>query len=233
MNANAIILKQLSVQRGNMQLCTHINSEISQGSVLHITGENGSGKSTLLLMLAGVLPILAGSAVWHGQPPVHWSSVFIGHKFGMDLRLQAQQNLHYLHQLHPIKKSGKAGTQPDYAAALAAVGLSGYEDVPCRLLSSGQKRRVQLARLWLDVQCLQQPAAQEKKLAAHRLWLLDEPLTALDTSMAEKVQQLIGTFTQLGGRVVLSSHQPLGVHAMQLALPQHSNHAATLSSSQI
>lgn len=78
--------------------------------------------------------------------------------------------------------------------ALEALGLSELVDVPVRLLSSGQQKRAILARV----------------LASKApLWLLDEPLNALDRDGADRLSHLIERHLAAGGAVLAASHQPL------------------------
>ena len=91
--------------------------------------------------------------------------------------------------------------------ALEMLGLAGREDLACRYLSQGQKRRVALARL-----------VNERR----PLWLLDEPFVALDVAAVEQVAGLIGAHLQRGGLAVLTTHQPVEIAAgtvHQLVLP--------------
>ena len=78
--------------------------------------------------------------------------------------------------------------------ALAAVGLRGFEDVPCHTLSAGQQRRVALARLYLD---------------APPLWILDEPFTALDKQGVAQLEAHLAEHCERGGLVVLTTHHTL------------------------
>ena len=78
--------------------------------------------------------------------------------------------------------------------AMGALGLGHLAEVPVRLLSSGQQKRATLARV----------AASEVPL-----WLLDEPLNALDRDGADRLTSLIGQHLDSGGAVLVASHQPL------------------------
>ena len=95
--------------------------------------------------------------------------------------------------------SGMATTEGSRAGALSQLGLQACADLPVRLLSQGQRRRVALARLPL---ALQSP-----------LWVLDEPFTALDAAAVSRMQELMSEHIHAGGIVVLTSHQDVAIAA--------------------
>jgi heme exporter protein A len=82
----------------------------------------------------------------------------------------------------------------DIEQAMEALGLSHLEHVPVRLLSSGQQKRAALARV---------------VASGAPLWLLDEPLNALDAEGSERLAQIIDRHLASGGAVLAASHQPL------------------------
>jgi heme exporter protein A len=187
------------VQRGEQCLCGPVQATVSAGEVWQVLGPNGTGKTTLLLMLAGVLPVHQGRLDWGGQGARDWPVLWQGHLPGCSALLSVLDNLQFL-----LGLSGQAATMDQMLAALEQVGLAGYEQVRLGELSAGQKRRVGLARLWLP----QTPP----------LWLLDEPLTALDVQMVARLQARLRTYAQAGGRVVLTSHQPMACVSHRLDL---------------
>lgn len=189
-DADALCLEQVLVCRGDLRLCEQVQAQMLAGQVWQLLGENGTGKTTLLMMLAGVLPVQAGQLRWRGQAATHWSALYIGHASGLNTSLSVLDNLRFLCGLN-----AQAVSTDQLFAAIEQVGLAGYEFVAVARLSSGQKRRVQLARLWL-------PAPAE-------LWLLDEPLTALDVQMVAALNQRLTQHVADGGRVILTSHQPV------------------------
>ena len=163
---------------------------LAEGGALVVEGDNGSGKTTLLRVLAGLLEPTGGELEWRGGP---WdasarepgSIALLGHQLGLKLDLSPHENLHFR-----IGLSGtKAGSTP--AAALRSVGLSGYEDVPVRALSAGQRKRCALAALLLS---------------GAGLWLLDEPYANLDREGRVLVDRMLEAHRMRGGAVVLSSH---------------------------
>ncbi|MEC7119373.1 MAG: heme ABC exporter ATP-binding protein CcmA [Pseudomonadota bacterium] len=198
-HADALCLHQLMVARGDLMLCGPLAAEIQAGQIWQLAGPNGTGKTTLLMMLAGILPCDPAQLSWRGQPPIGWSALYIGHAAGLNSSLTVWENLQFLCGLYAQSVSAD-----QLLSAIERVGLAGYEEVVVARLSSGQKRRVQLARLWL-------PESPE-------LWLLDEPLTALDVRMVAALNTRLQQHAVQGGRVVLTSHQPVVAVTHQLDL---------------
>ena len=152
------------------------------GEALLLLGANGSGKSTLLRVLAGLKRPDAGTVLWMGEAeaPV----AYLGHQDAVKPGLTALENLRFAAQ------TGR-GTPRD---ALAALDLLALADLPARLLSAGQKRRLALARLVLS------PAA---------VWLLDEPTLGLDAAAVDCLGGLLAAHRAGGGVVVTATHLPL------------------------
>ncbi len=179
-----------------------LNFSVHPRQVLHIQGHNGAGKTTLMMILAGLLPAPSVSALsWAGLKPIEWPVLYIGHKIALNAMLTVKQNLVFIQSLNSM-------SSVDLDIALEAVGLRGFEDVSVAQLSSGQKRRVGLARLWLTTN-------------PDELWLLDEPLTSLDQKMADQLCQQISKHADQGGRVILTSHQALTIPCEILDLAEY------------
>jgi len=189
----------LECVRGERRLFAGVGFRLEGGEMLYLQGRNGSGKTSMLRMLCGLTQPASGEIRWRDRP--------IG-KLGDDFRAE----LSYLGHLNAIKEeltplenllasARLAEDALDEDAALDAlemVGLRGREDLACRYLSQGQKRRVALARL-----------VHERRA----LWVLDEPYVALDTAAVELVAGLIGAHLQRGGLAVLTTHQTVEVRA--------------------
>ena len=178
----------LTLLKGSTLLLRRYCLRIAAGDIIHLTGENGSGKTTLLQALAGL------STPQHGCIRRHASLLYLGHRPGIKGVLTASENLRYAARLYH-GMSG-AGLERRLDAALAAVGIAHLATRQSRLLSAGQQRRCQLARLWLDTP---------------PLWLLDEPLTALDAATAATLLQHLEQHRACGGAAVITSHQPLAL----------------------
>lgn len=190
-------LDKVDVQRGDFVLCQNICLSLFAGDVCHLIGENGLGKTTLLNQVAGLLPTQTGTVTTDGAP------VYISHQLGISKDLTVAQNLRFLLSLY-----GANSDDDTLDTALRAVGLYGLGDTSSAQLSAGQTRRIGLARLFVLT------------TAHSKLWLLDEPLTALDVTMVNTIEQRIQDFAQAGGAVLTTSHQALKGSNKQLDLAE-------------
>lgn len=190
--------RQLSCLRQDRVLFSALDLQLAAGEVLQIAGRNGAGKSSLLRILAGIAQPDDGALFYQQQPfddvadDYAADLCFIGHLAGVQPQLTALENLAFWRQSFGLKVA-------DDWQLLADLGLAGLEDIPCQQLSAGQQRRVSLARLWLT---------------SARIWILDEPFTALDVSAIAQLQQLLSRHCQAGGAVLLTTHQPIEVPAV-------------------
>ncbi|WP_078084968.1 cytochrome c biogenesis heme-transporting ATPase CcmA [Microbulbifer mangrovi] len=188
----ALSARELACERDGRVLFEGLGFELARGSALQIEGANGAGKSTLIRTLIGTASDFTGDILWRGNrfpaalPSLRASLLYIGHNAGVRRGLTPLENLAW------YGASGSAAI-----AALDAVGLYGFEDVLCQQLSAGQNRRVALARLYLP--------------DAPPLWILDEPLAALDVAGVASLEAQMNLHMQCGGCVLLTSHQPVAI----------------------
>ena len=187
-------------------LFERLDLRLMPGEMLQVIGPNGSGKTSLLRLLAGLMPPTDGQILLNGRELAEQreelgrTMLWIGHAAGIKGLLTAEENLTWLCALHqPVSREAIWN-------ALAAVGLRGFEDVPCHTLSAGQQRRVGLARLYLP---------------GPSLWVLDEPFTALDKAAVAQLESHLAQHCEQGGLVVLTTHhemtlKPAGYRALDL-----------------
>lgn len=185
----------LTCQRGERTLFAGLGFQLHPGQWLHVRGENGAGKTSLLRLLAGLAQPVAGKVCWKGVPIdaedscYYQDLLFFGHHGALKEDLSAFENLQFASAL-----DGLPVTELHILKALHRLGLQGREQLPVRVLSAGQKRRVALARL----------------LCRHSvLWVLDEPFTALDVKAVDLLCALIAEHLSTGGMAVLTSHQTM------------------------
>jgi len=183
----------LCCSRGDRRLISDLSFSLRSGEALHIKGHNGSGKTTLLRTLAGLLVAESGEIRWNGhnarqiRQEFQSELLYLGHLNGLKGDLTAVENLRFDAALH-----GKPLDVDRAWQIFDSIGLRGYEDLPTKYLSQGQKRRVALARLWVSEAAL---------------WILDEPFSALDVDAVEALQGVIRQHVEHGGMVIITTHQ--------------------------
>ena len=182
--------EDVAVFRGERLVFRDFSFTVARGGALVLAGPNGSGKSTLLRLLAGLVRPAAGLVLWDGADAfadlaAHGARVaYLGHQDAVKPGLTVAENLRFAAAIY-----GRS-----IVAALEAVGLESLADLPARMLSAGQKRRLALSRL---------------VLSAVPLWLLDEPTLGLDTRSIERFGRLLAAHRDDGGMVVTATHVPL------------------------
>lgn len=186
--------KDLYCERDDRVLFQHLDFSLSEGQAIQVQGSNGSGKTTLLRILCGLNADFTGDISWNAQPVKTVMSEFrnkvfyLGHAPAINKTLSPVENLRW------FCASRGAGEEKDISTALSAFGLEGYEDIPCYMMSAGQQRRVSLARM---------------KLVHTRLWVLDEPFTALDKRGVGELEAMLADFVDEGGALLLTTHHSL------------------------
>lgn len=187
--------RNLEVVRDERVLFRGLGFTLEPGGLLQITGPNGAGKTSLLSVLTGLLAPETGEVCWSGTPihdvdsTYHATMTYLGHLPGLKTALTPWENLRFLASLR-----GLSVRQPEVLAALERVGLRGYDHVPVAQMSAGQRRRVALARLFLE---------------NSRLWILDEPFTAIDKHGVRELEGWLQDHVAAGGLVVLTTHHEL------------------------
>jgi heme exporter protein A len=187
----------LACFRGERPLFSAVDLAVDGGQWLHVRGANGVGKTSLLRLLAGLSQPAQGEIRWQGEPIADCAAryrselLFLGHQGALKDDLTALENIELAAAL-----DGTPPPRAEVGAALRRCGLQGREELPVRVLSAGQKRRVLLARL------LTRRAT---------LWVLDEPFTALDAKATAMLSDLLAEHVAQGGMAVVTSHQPVPV----------------------
>ena len=202
----ALLLKvnELFCERDERILFENLNFDLHAGKILHVKGKNGSGKTSLLRILCGLYQENEGQIdfleenVQEVRDLYNQSLLFIGHHVSVKQALTPRENLNWYAKIHPQLDASLI------ESALSSVGLQNYEDVLCQNLSAGQKRRVNLARLFMFA----------KERFTNSLWILDEPFTAIDVDGVEKLERRILYYIENGGSVILTTHQPLQIGAV-------------------
>lgn len=184
----------LSCSKGDRLLFYNISFQLDAGSILRIVAPNGYGKTSLLRILCGLARAEAGNVLWNGidihrvNTAFQRDLLYLGHASALTDLLTPLENLRFM-----CRANADAVSEQDCIDALGQIGLEAERDLPVRVLSQGQRRRVMLARLSLS--------------PARRMWILDEPFNALDTAMIAALAMTLQNHCHHGGSVVLTTHQ--------------------------
>ncbi|AGI31543.1 TPA: cytochrome c biogenesis heme-transporting ATPase CcmA [Mannheimia haemolytica] len=186
-------LNQIACERGETRLFEGCSFTVQSGEWVQIEGHNGIGKTSLLRILAGLFLPAEGEVLWNDiaiqkQRDHYYSELFyLGHYSGVKPELTPWENLRFYQKIQQLPQDDDALWH-----ALTKVSLIGREDLPCSHLSAGQQRRVALAKLWLT---------------NAKLWILDEPFTAIDKKGVADLIAHIEQHCEQGRLVIFTSHQ--------------------------
>lgn len=187
----ALEILNLGCVRQERQIFSGVSLSVSEGECVWVRGKNGAGKSSLLRIVADLLKSSSGKITWHGKDihedpdEFHHQFQYIGHQEALKSVLTVRENLDFW-----CDYVGSDRTE----TALSAFQLSDLADFQVRILSAGQKKRSNLARL------LACPAP---------LWILDEPVSSLDTHHIELFKSILVDHLKNGGMALLATHQDL------------------------
>ena len=182
MTETLLSVSDVTINKGLRQLLTGVDLVVKSGEIWQLRGGNGVGKTSLLRAMAGLAKVEVFGKIDRCD-----DVLYSGHASALKATLSARDNL----MSHPSGVSTPIRLEVN--EALARVQLQGYEGAQAGRLSAGQKRRVALARLFLP---------------SGRLWLLDEPFTALDARGIKVIERRFIEHAESGGAVVFTSHQP-------------------------
>ena len=180
----------LAAIRGERLVFQNVTFDVPAGGALILSGRNGAGKSTLLRLLAGLARPDAGTLRWDGVDVLTDRAQYgarvalLGHQDALKPSLTAAENLAFAARI-----SGRP-----IAGALADLDLVDLAELPARMLSAGQKRRLALARV---------------SLSAAPLWLLDEPTLGLDDPAIALLGTMLARHRAGGGMIVTATHVSL------------------------
>ena len=187
-------VNDLACLKGDRLLFRGLAFQLRAGELLRVAGPNGVGKTSLLRLITGLALPEAGEVCWRGasirreREAFHGDLLYLGHLPALNDLLTPLENLRFA-----CKSAGDEVDTADCEQALVRIGLANQLDLPARVLSQGQRRRVGLARLFLS--------------GARPLWVLDEPFTALDVHAVAELAGTLSAHCDAGGMVMLTTHQ--------------------------
>ena len=193
-----LIVNNLSCQRGYKLLFENLSFELNSGEVLKVSGPNGSGKTSLMKILAGLSSFETGSIDYDdtkiNSERYNLDFLYLGHLAALSPELSCLENLKYTMRL------GNDSLDLDFSDALKKVGLKKFENELVGKLSAGQKKRIALSLLFIT---------------QSKVWLLDEPFSALDSKAIKIIEARVEDHCNSGGICILTTHQECNIKNMK------------------
>ena len=193
-----LIVNNLSCQRGYKLLFENLSFELNSGEVLKVSGPNGSGKTSLMKILAGLSSFETGSIDYDdtkiNSERYNLDFLYLGHLAALSPELSCLENLKYSMRL------GNDNLDLDFSDALKKVGLKKFENELVGKLSAGQKKRIALSLLFIT---------------QSKVWLLDEPFSALDSKAIKIIETRVEDHCNSGGICILTTHQECNIKNMK------------------
>ena len=197
-NTTSIKVDNVAVIRGNRLVLNGLSLDADAGDVIWIRGANGCGKSTLLRTIAGLLPTVSGVVDIKGR------LALADENLALDANLSVEKSLRFWADMDGASPANRE-------AALVAMDLVALADIPVRFLSTGQRKRANLARL----------------MASNAdIWLLDEPYNGLDSASSARLDDVLLKHTSAGGIALVAAHQPPSINVAQSILLDRRGKAA-------
>lgn len=193
-----LIVNNLSCQKGYKLLFENLSFELNSGEVLKVSGPNGSGKTSLMKILAGLSSFETGSIDYDdtkiNSERYNLDFLYLGHLAALSPELSCLENLKYTMRL------GNDSLDLDFSDALKKVGLEKFENELVGKLSAGQKKRIALSLLFIT---------------QSKVWLLDEPFSALDSRAIKIIETRVEDHCNSGGICILTTHQECNIKNMK------------------
>ena len=193
-----LIVNNLSCQRGYKLLFENLSFELNSGEVLKVSGPNGSGKTSLMKILAGLSSFETGLIDYDdtkiNSERYNLDFLYLGHLAALSPELSCLENLKYTMRL------GNDNLDLDFSDALKKVGLEKFENELVGKLSAGQKKRIALSLLFIT---------------QSKVWLLDEPFSALDSKAIKIIETRVEDHCNSGGICILTTHQECNIKNMK------------------
>jgi heme exporter protein A len=194
-------VEALSLSRGPRVLFENLSFAAASGAYVEVQGSNGSGKTSLLRALAGLLRPRSGVIAFDGVEEPTLATHYLGHDNGLKREASVRDHVRYWEGLFGVSYAATRETAAAEKIGLAAFGLHKQAELPVRVLSQGQARRLALMRL---------------HIAPRPIWLLDEPAAGLDADARIQLAEFIQSHCVHGGIAIAAMHEPLGLEPAQV-----------------
>lgn len=183
MNNPLIQLKDISLSRNDKSIIRDMSLDINSSTVLNIYGHNGSGKTTLLKIIAGITEPTSGKII--NNIDQYGSFAYIGHKHGIKNNLTLNENLLY-------GDSESFYDQNMIDKVIDTYNMGKYKNYLAKNLSHGQQKKISLMKA---------------NISSSRIWVIDEPYSALDKDTVSIVDKSICDHIKSEGAVIMSNHE--------------------------
>jgi heme exporter protein A len=191
---NGLGVDKVHVWRGDLHVLKGVSLQVSPGELIQVAGPNGTGKTTLLRVITGLLHPEQGAVTWCSRAIDRFRSEYQAHLAYLSHEPALKGDLTALENLRFSVGMKRRVLPAELRATLRQTGVAHCADLPARVLSAGQRRRVAMARV------LAMRAS---------LWLLDEPFSNLDAQGSELVSELLLAHVLQGGMAVVVAHHEL------------------------
>ena len=193
-------VENLSSVRSEKVIFDNINFDVMPGQNIEIIGSNGSGKTTLLRTILGLINQDKGQILWLDDNDNYnkfrtFDCFYQGHQLGIKNLLTVYENLQ-------LTKNSIGMPQEEIYKLLERVGLSNINDFAANL-SVGQRKRIAVAR-WL--------------LKEFKVYLIDEPFSALDDKATLLIEDLIKELNAKGCSFIITGHRPSNIFASRMEI---------------
>nr|YP_010007663.1 cytochrome c1 ABC transporter ATP-binding subunit [Cyanidium caldarium]QNR39843.1 cytochrome c1 ABC transporter ATP-binding subunit [Cyanidium caldarium] len=172
-------------------LLKNINLNLNKGEAIIIKGKNGSGKTTLLKSIAGLKIFTKGQIYWTTKKlnnPLEKQTNFLTHQLQVSKENNTLiENLTYVSTFHQQNKE-------TFNEMLTLIKFNKIKNCLIKQISSGQLKRIEI----INLIAFTSP-----------IWILDEPITNLDTNSKKIIKNLIKLHLKNQGIIIITSHEPL------------------------
>ena len=180
-------VKNISLSRNDNSILSNINLELNTSSVINIHGRNGCGKTSLLKIIVGITEPTGGVINNNILSNDNKNITYIGHKHGIKNNLTLSENILFEPSIYNDKHKNIDDMIKRYQ-------MDKYKDYLSKNLSHGQQKKISLIKA---------------SLCNARVWVIDEPYSALDKDAIKTLDSCIDEHLSNQGSVIMTNHEPI------------------------